>query len=97
MKYYVCYRKPQSCLKYCDFRWWAAAHSVQHANIPIGINLIKLSSDIVHKLRGTFRYALGVLGDFPVEYISKSPSQSMYLVDQHMLHIITNLKQEVGF
>lgn len=99
MKYYLFHVQQLSRHepKLCDFRWWAAAHSVQHANIPISVNLIKLSADIVQKLRGTLRYALGVLNDFPVELVVKSSSQSMSLLDQYMLHSISKLKINVSF
>lgn len=74
-----------------------AAHSVQHANIPISANLVKLSYDTVQKLRGTIRYALGVLHGFPHELIHNFPNKKLSVLDKYILHASAELKSGVSF
>ncbi|KAK3909408.1 Isoleucine--tRNA ligase, mitochondrial [Frankliniella fusca] len=77
------------------YGWWVAAHSVQHANIPIGVNLIQSSSDTLKKLRGTIKYALGALNGFPSRLLERTGDQKMYLLDLYMLHALTEFRKAV--
>ncbi|KAE8737525.1 hypothetical protein FOCC_FOCC017012 [Frankliniella occidentalis] len=72
-----------------------AAHSIQHANIPIGISLIKSSSDSLKKIRGTIKYALGALHDFPPRLLESTTDQKMFMLDIYMLHALTDFRRVV--
>ncbi|KAJ1527403.1 hypothetical protein ONE63_007385 [Megalurothrips usitatus] len=77
-------------------RWWVAAHSVQNANIPMSMNLMKSSYDIIQKLRGTIKYAVGALHDLPSKTVENIDQLNLFMLDKYMLHGLENLREEVN-
>ncbi|KFB47061.1 AGAP003156-PA-like protein [Anopheles sinensis] len=46
----------------CDtLRWWVCAHAIQNTSIPVSHKLLASSAEGVQKLRGIFKFLLGVL------------------------------------
>lgn len=73
-------------------RWWVAAHSVQHAAIPVGDKVLEGSAEVLQKFRATLRFMNGFVGSS----IKRGSSTSESFLDQFMLHSLVNFEERVG-
>lgn len=75
-------------------RWWIAAHSVQHAMIPVSDKLLEGSAEIVQKLRSVLRYMNGVLSKPRVTNETSSESKRKHL-DRYILSLLYDFDQNI--
>ncbi|XP_022185794.2 isoleucine--tRNA ligase, mitochondrial [Nilaparvata lugens] len=68
-------------------RWWVAAHSLQHARVPVSSTHLSDSQQCVKKLRLLLKFALGVINDLPSPM---NRNVDLFIIDQYMMHLLYN-------
>ncbi|XP_077528954.1 isoleucyl-tRNA synthetase, mitochondrial [Haemaphysalis longicornis] len=68
-------------------RWWVAAHTSNHENVPVAKHILTECQENVAKLRGTLRFCLGALQDYDHSIIVL-PYEVMFPLDRYMLHLL---------
>uniref|UniRef100_A0A224Z2W8 isoleucine--tRNA ligase n=1 Tax=Rhipicephalus zambeziensis TaxID=60191 RepID=A0A224Z2W8_9ACAR len=68
-------------------RWWVAAHTSNHENVPVAKHVLAECQENVAKIRGTLRFCLGALSDFDhTHHVLVYPE--MLPLDRFMLHLL---------
>ncbi|XP_055677771.1 isoleucine--tRNA ligase, mitochondrial [Lutzomyia longipalpis] len=60
-------------------RWWIAAHGTQHTSILLSENILQASAENVQKIRGIFRYLIGICGSLEVRDFPEDLTNFTYL------------------
>lgn len=68
-------------------RWWVAAHTSNHENVPVAKHILAECQENVAKIRGTLRFCLGALSDFDHSHHTLA-YEEMLPLDQFMLHLL---------
>lgn len=76
-------------------RWWIAAHSVQHAMIPVSDKLLEGSAEVVQKLRSVLRYINGVLSRKSSIPDKNSLRNSRTYLDRYILSLLYDFDQNI--
>ncbi|XP_027465554.1 isoleucine--tRNA ligase, mitochondrial isoform X4 [Zalophus californianus] len=74
-------------------RWWVAESNV-FTEVTISPSVLNAARDDISKLRNTLRFLLGNVAGFNPETDSV-PVNSMYVVDQYMLHLLQGLANKI--
>ncbi|XP_077493829.1 isoleucyl-tRNA synthetase, mitochondrial [Amblyomma americanum] len=75
-------------------RWWVAAHTSNHENVPVAKHVLAGCQENVAKLRGTLRFCLGALSDF--DHLHHAlPYDAMLPLDRFMLHLLRGFHTRV--
>ncbi|XP_063701392.1 isoleucine--tRNA ligase, mitochondrial [Culicoides brevitarsis] len=72
-------------------RYWIAAHSVQHAMIPVSDKLLEGSAETVQKLRSTLRYMNGVLS----KEVSTGNAANRTHLDRYILSLLHEFDENI--
>ncbi|XP_075530712.1 isoleucyl-tRNA synthetase, mitochondrial [Dermacentor variabilis] len=75
-------------------RWWVAAHTSNHENVPVAKHVLAECQENVAKLRGTLRFCLGALSDFDHSH-HVLPYEEMLPLDRFMLHLLGGFHNRV--
>ncbi|KAL9694079.1 hypothetical protein quinque_013364 [Culex quinquefasciatus] len=77
----------------CDaLRWWVAAHAIQHTSIPVSHKLLGSSAESVQKLRGIFKYLLGVVSSEDTKTLDPA---KLFHVDRYFLQQLQHFNDTV--
>ncbi|KAH6923725.1 hypothetical protein HPB50_005791 [Hyalomma asiaticum] len=75
-------------------RWWVAAHTSNHENVPVARHVLAECQENVAKIRGTLRFCLGALSDF--DHLHHAlPYEEMLPLDRFMLHLLRGFHTRV--
>ncbi|XP_037272237.2 isoleucyl-tRNA synthetase, mitochondrial [Rhipicephalus microplus] len=76
-------------------RWWVAAHTSNHENVPVAKHVLAECQENVAKIRGTLRFCLGALSDFDHTHHVLG-YREMLPLDRFVLHLLHGFHARVA-